>query len=147
MSDSTAACSDRRGDLRREIVALARKALGTPYRHQGRQPGRGLDCAGLVLSIGHDLGLTSFDLTNYPRLPQGDRLVDLARQAEFSEVDEALPGDVYCLRLVTHPQHLAIVSERGIIHACQRRGRVIEHRLDAAWRRRIVSTFRYPEVR
>jgi len=146
MSDSTVAPSDRSGELRGEIVAMARRALGTPYRHQGRQPGRGLDCAGLVLSIGHELGLTAFEITNYPRLPQGDRLVALAKRAGFSEVAEAVPGDVYCLRLVAHPQHLAIATERGIIHACQRRGRVIEHRLDAAWRRRIVSIFRYPEI-
>lgn len=147
MSDSTAAPLDRSGELRGEIVAMARRALGTPYLHQGRQPGRGLDCAGLVLWIAHELGLTAFEMTNYPRLPEGDRLVALARRAGFSEVATALPGDVYCLRLVTHPQHLAIATEHGIIHACQKRGRVIEHRLDGSWRRRIVSIFRYPEVR
>jgi len=146
MSDSTAICGDRRAELRRTIVACARTALGTPFLHQGRQPGRGLDCAGLVLWVGHALGLTDFELTNYPRLPEEDRLLDLAARAGFIETRAPRPGDVHCLRLLQHPQHLAIATEAGIIHACQRRGQVIEHRLDTGWRARIVASYRYPGV-
>jgi len=128
-------------------VSLARSVLGTPFEHQGRQPDRGLDCAGLVLWIRHRLELTDFGLRNYPRLPQADRLLQLAAEAGFRETEIARSGDVYCRWLARDPQHLAIASECGIIHACQRAGRVIGHRLDGRWRRRIVSIFSYPETR
>lgn len=132
--------------MRQRIVATARSALGTPFKHQGRQPGVGLDCVGLVIWVGNALGLTRLSIANYPRLPKGDRLLCAGEEAGFTAVEAPLPGDVACFRLERDPQHVAILTDRGAIHACQARGRVVEHRLDAVWRGRIVSVFRYPGV-
>ncbi len=145
-SDSTGAGGNRRPLSRREIVACARSLLGTPYRHQGRQPGRGLDCVGVVVAIAQHFGISDYDIHDYPRLPEGDRLLREAGIAGFRPLATAAAGDVYCFRMVHDPQHLAIATDIGILHACARRGRVIEHRLDAAWRRRIVAAFRFPGV-
>lgn len=145
-SDSTALPGYRRPVSRDDILALARSALGTPWRHQGRQPGIGLDCAGLVLWVAHELGLSDFEITDYPRLPRGDRLIGLATAAGFVPREVARPGDVLCMAMVEHPQHLAISTGRGIVHACMQRGRVVEHRVDAGWRRRIRSVFAFPGI-
>lgn len=131
---------------RADIIRHARTMLGTPFHHQGRIAGRGLDCIGLILVTGRALGLTDFELDVYPRLPQGDRLIRTAREAGFIEIEAALPGDVLCLRFDGDPQHLGFLTDRGILHACQRAGSVIEHRIDANWRRRIVARFRFPGV-
>ncbi len=122
--------------------------IGTPFHHQGRVPGRGLDCVGLVLVIARDLGLTAFDCTSYPREPRPALLFAHARQAGFVEkpLTRAAGGDVLVMRFFEDPCHVAIATEglAGIIHACARRGRVIEHRLDRRWRRRITGCLAFP---
>ncbi len=39
-----------------EIVAVARSWLGTPWIHQGRLKDIGVDCGGLIISLGKELG-------------------------------------------------------------------------------------------
>lgn len=143
-SDSISLAPDRRAELHRRIIELARSTLGTPFRHQGRQPGVGLDCVGLVLWVGHRLGLTQFDLAAYSRFPRERQLLVHASEAGFVEAARPFKGCVLCLRLLELPQHLGIMTERGMIHACQSAGRVVEHRLDCSWRDRIVAVLRYP---
>lgn len=145
-SDSTGTGANRRPVSRAAIISYARRLLGTPYRHQGRQPGCGLDCIGLVVVVARHFGLSDHDVHDYPRLPEGDRLLGEARRAGFIPVGRARPGDVICLRTARDPQHLAIVTDIGMLHACARRERVIEHRIDATWRERIVAAFRFPGV-
>ena len=36
-------------DHNKNMIAAARACLGTPFHHQGRMPGVGLDCIGLVI--------------------------------------------------------------------------------------------------
>ena len=52
-----------------KIVKLARECLGTPYIHQGRHKGVGLDCAGLVAYVLDGLNLPYNDMRGYPRTP------------------------------------------------------------------------------
>jgi len=132
---------------RERLVDTARQWLGTPFRHQGRQPGRGLDCVGLVVCAARHCGLREYDLTNYARLPRGDALRGHVQAAGLEEVDlrQALPGDVLLMRFIREAQHLALVTDRGILHAHQQVGRVVEHRLDDGWRRRVVGVYRFAE--
>jgi branched-chain amino acid transport system ATP-binding protein len=51
------------------LVAEARCWLGTPFRHQGRIRGQGVDCIGLVLEPARALGLTDYRPGAYSRLP------------------------------------------------------------------------------
>jgi NlpC/P60 family putative phage cell wall peptidase len=133
---------------RDRLVAVARQWLGTPFRHQGRQPGRGLDCVGLVVCAARHCGLADYDVTDYPRLPQGDALAGHLRAAGLVAVDPraALPGDVLLMRFTREAQHVALVTDGGILHAHEQVGRVVEHRLDESWRRRIVAVYRFAEV-
>ena len=130
------------------ILARARRLLGTPFHHQGRVPGRGLDCVGLAVVVAHDLGLSAYDWTGYPRLPQPRLLFAHAARAGFRRkpVERAAGGDLLVMRFHADPCHVAIATEdaRGIVHACARRGRVVEHRLDRRWRERIVGCFLFP---
>lgn len=129
-------------------MRAARAFLGTRFRHQGRVPGRGLDCAGVIVCAARAVGLSGYDAAGYGRLPVGHALrahLDAAGCAEIG-LEQVRPGDVYLMRFDGDPQHLALVTDIGILHACGDIGRVVEHRLDAVWRARIVAALRLPGV-
>ena len=67
---------------REEIVAEARKWIGTPFRHQGRIRGRGVDCVGLPLCVMRDLGIADWteDFRVYPRRPMTDRVLEICKE-------------------------------------------------------------------
>lgn len=132
---------------RADVVAAARAWLGTPFRHQGRLRGRGCDCAGLLIGVAHDLGLSDFDFTAYGHLPHADTLRRLCdAHMRPIPIADARPGDVLLMRWVDEPQHLAIVTDIGVIHAYASARKVTEHGMDDAWRRRIVAAYALPGV-
>ena len=129
------------------IVAAARSWLGTPFHHQGRVKGVGVDCAGLILGVAAELGIVLGDLKGYGRQPDGEELLlTCRRQGHEIAPRAALPGDVYLIALQGRPQHLAFATDRGIIHALAQQRRVVEHRLDLYWAATIAAAFVLPGV-
>lgn len=150
--------------LQTDIVTAARGWLGTRFAHQGRvkataQHKGGCDCLGLLVGVAKELGLrrregtalralSDYDRTDYGHIPDGARLQFLLEEALVPvTVQEVEPGDILLFRFDGNPQHLAIVSDYpqglGIIHAYAEARKVIEHRLDEAWRGRIVRAYRF----
>lgn len=127
-----------------QIAAMARACVGTPFRPQGRMPGRGLDCVGLIVHVGRSLGLTAYDESGYGMAGNGERLPRGLEAGGFIRVERAEVGDVLLFRLEKGQAHVGIKSERGVIHAHMGLGRVVEHRLDAAWQAAIVAAYRFP---
>lgn len=133
------------------IVAEARSYIGTPFHHQGRVKGIGIDCVGLVIGIAHALGLSDFDTADYGRQPDPVAMgATLDAHLDRVNLSDIRPGDILWLRMIWEPMHLAIVTEVDplrIVHAYQRPGlsRCVEQGIDDAWRRRIVACFRYRE--
>jgi NlpC/P60 family putative phage cell wall peptidase len=131
-----------------DIIATARTWLGTPWVHQGRLKGIGVDCGGLIIGVGRELGLLDFDTQAYGRIPDGQRLRALCDEHLLAKpVSDIVPGDVLLMRFTRHPQHLAIVGDRGepfsLIHAYADAGRCVEHGADQKWRRRIVAAYSF----
>lgn len=129
---------------REAIVAAARGYLGVRYQHQGRNRA-GMDCAGLIVCVAHDLGVEVGDVCGYARTPNSDSL----RQAvESQAVRVATPrtGDILLMRFDADPQHLAIMTDVGMIHSYAQARRVVEHSIDAGWARRIVAAHQFPGV-
>ncbi len=126
-----------------QIVTAARRYLGTPFRHCGRNA-HGLDCLGLLLVVAHDLGLTEWDITNYSdqvdvvQMRQG-----VERFCERIPTAAKEPGDVLLFRMRGIPQHLGIATDIGVIHSHQLAKRVVEHSFDVTWQRRLVAVFRW----
>ncbi|HKW82999.1 MAG TPA: NlpC/P60 family protein [Burkholderiaceae bacterium] len=133
------------------VVATARKYLGVRWHHQGRSRA-GVDCAGLVVCVAHDLGLSEFDTSDYGRLPNGDTMRSLLREhCTELRADALAPGLVALMRFDGEPQHMGIVADyvhggHSIVHALAQRRCVVEHRLDELWRRRIVALYALPGV-
>ncbi len=130
---------------REQVVAAARAWAGTPWRHQGRVRGVGVDCVGLIIGVARDLGLSAFDVTGYRRRPAERDLLAGCR-AHMRAVPLALPGDAMLFRIDGQAQHLGIATDIGLLHAHAPMRRVVEHRLDEYWRARIVAAFRLPGV-
>lgn len=134
-----------------DVAATARAYLGVRFVHQGRSRA-GMDCAGLVVRVAQDLGLSEFDWRGYGRLPEADRM----REVMQSQCVELKPGTAPSLGLVAlmrfeaEPQHLAIVVDHphglGVVHALMAERKVAEHRLDATWSQRIVALYELPGV-
>jgi cell wall-associated NlpC family hydrolase len=133
----------------REIADRARSMMGTPFRHQGRQPGVGLDCLGLVVC---SIGGRALDLDerDYAELPDGYRLrVALERYFEpldVHHVEDAPSGAVlaFCQERdrSREPRHVGIRTDGGMIHS-RRSGRsgVSETDLSTHWQRTFVGAY------
>jgi cell wall-associated NlpC family hydrolase len=130
---------------RDQVVEAARSYLGTRWHHQGRSPA-GLDCAGLVIRVAHDLGLSEFDVTGYGRTPDGASLYRMAAR-HMTRARRPQRGDVLLFKFHRSPMHLAILTgDDTMIHAFANNRKVVEHRIDETWRARIVDAFTIPGV-
>ncbi len=142
---------------RPEIIAAARQWLGTPFHHQARLKGIGVDCIGLVIGVARELGLVAadFDIPAYPRVPDGTSLMGAARQHMTEMAQSTMqPGDVIAVAFGVDPQHFGILGDYrhggfSIIHAASNDGnnRVIETRLMLGAHMRFVAAFALPGVR
>jgi cell wall-associated NlpC family hydrolase len=129
------------------IVAGARAYLGVPWRHQGRTRA-GLDCAGLIVMVARDLGLSDYDSTAYGRRAQGHAFLSPFRQTmDGVPVPEMRPGDVLLFADAAYPCHCGIVSERHqlphLIHAFALRRQVVEEPYAGEWPEKVKFCFRF----
>ncbi len=99
---------------RAEFLATVRSYLGTPYHHQGRLPGVGMDCPAPLICAAwaHGIKPASFDVKAYEREPDGKTLKGLCdAHLEPIAFDAAVPGDVLlCKFNGGRPRHLGILS-------------------------------------
>lgn len=128
-----------------DLVDFARECLGTPFKHQGRVNGRGLDCAGVLVHVMRRAGVPVIDSIGYPRMPvdnQITKILDAEPALERLTDKNYQPGDVLLMRFRHEPQHVAIFAGENIVHSYSAIGKVVEHRLSDVWRRRIVRGYR-----
>lgn len=131
------------------IVSKAREYLNTPFHHQGRLKGVGVDCIGLVVGTAKELGLTTHDSTDYTRQPTGQELLRHLRGHTIPVLkDDAQIGDIVVFWVARRdkPQHIGFLTDKGIIHTYQGAERVVEHRLNEFWSVRVIHLFRFPGV-
>jgi len=141
-------------EIRARIVAEARRYVGMPFQHQGRgRNGEGIDCAGVLISVGKTLGLLpDEDVRNYSRCPN-PRLMRGYLQQYFDQIPvvAVTDGDWYYMAFSRQPQHMAMHITRYIaggpvpyiLHSYSEAGRCVEHRMTPAWRARVVEAYRY----
>lgn len=138
---------------REQVVAEARTWRDVPFRHQGRTK-RGCDCIGFPWGVAEALNLLDdIDLDSpkvkpylgYGKAPIPSKFLGALKehlvQIEFSEV---LMADLILFRGKLYPNHLAIVTDYGIIHSSAERGKVVEHCMDAKIRKKRLFAFRFP---
>lgn len=143
-------------DLTSGVVREAHQWVGTPYRHQQRAKGRGVDCVGLILGVGEAAGVMPATgsawapYARYGRLPNPTRF--MRGVAEFLRpFGRATEGGVVVLQWRDgYPMHLGILDATDdgwyLTHAFEHRDRCVRHALDDEWRDRIHSFWLYPAI-
>ena len=134
-----------------DIINAARGWLNVRWQHQGRTE-HGIDCAGLVILVGKDLGLLDYDFSTYDRLPQQTAfLYHFEDNMDPVELGAECDGDVLVFRQEQYPCHCGILSTKynkpHLIHAHMPRRRVMEEPYDEKeWKGKFVAAFRYRGV-
>ncbi len=128
-------------EMQRKIIDTARTWIGVPWRHQGRSRA-GVDCIGLGVVVGRELGLAFIDTIHYPQRPDLKQFVLMMRQnieaGNFTQhkTTEIEPAD-FVVFLKEGVPHAAIVADGGaplsIIQSITIPGRVAENIYDARW--------------
>lgn len=142
--------------MRDEIVAAARRWIGTPYVHQMSALGAGCDCLGLIRGVWRDV------VGQEPEAPPAygydwseasgeERLWGAALRHLRPANDEAHRGGtvlLFRMRDGAVAKHLGIATEGvsgpAFVHAYSGHG-VLESALTRPWARRIVARFDFPE--
>lgn len=126
-----------------DIVEAARLFLGTPFKHQGRYS-YGVDCGGLLILAAREMGVYLQDIQGYYRMPD-DQVLKAALDDQLIRTsrgkDNTLYGDILLMAFRKNPQHIAIRTDKGIIHAHEDSGGVIETNLDERWKKRIKGVY------
>lgn len=82
--------------MRPDIATAALSLIGTPFRHQGRAPGAGLDCVGVWVCALRACGVEVEDVTAYRRLPDSAELLRHMR-ARYEEKSWPVVGDAVAM--------------------------------------------------
>ena len=137
---------------RKQIVALTRGWIGTPYHHRASLRGAGCDCIGLIAGVWRELygsepqspGAYTGD---WAEATGNEALLEAGRRHLRPVAVEGMqPGDVLIFRLRSNSvaKHAAIVvSATHMVHA-QEGVPVSEIALSGWWRRRIAGVFALP---
>jgi len=108
---------------RERIILTARSCVGSPFRHQGRNLEKGLDCVGLILYVARQLGISLPAHQGYGRHVCAGTIANsvVAHFFDPTVVSDVLPGDIFLLDVGHGQEHVAIFTGRGLIHACAKR--------------------------
>ena len=139
-----------------QVVAEARRWIGTPYVHQASVRGAGTDCLGLLRGVWRSvIGPEPEPIPAYTpdwAEPSGQEVLLAAcdRWLLPREPGSAAEGDVLLFRMRPGAvaKHLGILVRPGasgsFIHAYSGHG-VIESPLSEPWARRVAARFVFPE--
>lgn len=133
---------------RAEIQEEARKLIGVKWRHQGRTPEVGVDCAGAVVVVARNLNISSYDSTDYHRNPLNDSFVQhFQANMKRKKITDRRVGDVLLFRDKMFSCHSGFLTMKNgvehIVHAYALRKKVIEEPLNDDWRSRITYCFEF----
>jgi NlpC/P60 family putative phage cell wall peptidase len=138
-----------------EVVAVARRWIGTPYVHQASSRGAGCDCLGLLRGVWREvIGAEPEPVPAYSMdwsEPQGDERLWRAglQHLRSKRLEDAAPGDVLLFRMRegSVAKHVGLQARTGahasFVHAYSGHG-VIESALSTPWARRVVARFALP---
>lgn len=128
-----------------QIIEEARTWIGTPWKTNQAVKGAkgGVDCIRLFVSIASSCGIDVPTVPRqYYRSVRDGIIVDRLREF-FPEIpkEEAREGDLLVLECYGVPHHLAIKTDKGIIHASVKHG-VVEVGFDRSFQDVLITVFR-----
>ncbi len=132
--------------LRSEISAAALAMVGTPFHAQGRLPGVGLDCIGVVVCLARHFNLPHTDVAAYPLRPNG-MLMPLLDAQLVRVHREPQEGDVLLMSFAGEPHHVAVMVGGGrIVHAYATVRKCVVQSYTDHWRAKVRAVYQFPGV-
>lgn len=137
-------------DKRTKAIIEARSWLGTPWQHNKKDKGRGVDCINFLHAVGTSVGVRLPPIPDrYQKTPLKNEIENYLK-ANFSKCQDSKIriARVLLLSFQGYKTHIAIAtSENWMIHACNfgRHHKVIEHPIDGIWKRAISSVWEVKE--
>ena len=131
---------------RAQLTAAALSLLDTPFHAQGRLPGVGLDCIGVIVCVARLCGIAHQDRTDYPLRPNGELRGELESRLQRVR-GEPQEGDVLMMAFDREPHHVAmLISGDRIVHAHVRARKCVVQAYSEYWRGVTVGAYRFPGV-
>jgi cell wall-associated NlpC family hydrolase len=130
-----------------DLAAAAMSMVGTPFHAQGRVPGVGLDCIGLVACVARACDIPHEDKAAYPLRPNGE--LQPALDAQLVRVDgEPQAGDVLLMAFEKQPPHhvAMFVGNQQFVHAYVTARKTALQSYTEFWRQKVVAIYRFPGV-
>ena len=142
-------------DLQRQIIADARSYVGTPFHHQQRVPGVGMDCVAIPICIAEKRRLHYEDFRAYGREADGMKLEELlAKCCKPVALDQIQAGHIllFWIQRRNFFQHVGLYTGDGRMvhaHALLTGGQVREETLAPQpgeqrtidWTKRLISAW------
>ena len=145
----------RRGpmDNRLRIVLEAHEWVGTPYHHQARVKGVGVDCAQLVAGVAENV---------FPRLKpinnqvysvewhlhnKEEKMCQIIESFKCTEkpIDQRFPGDIITFKFGRVQSHMGIlIEDNQFIHARMDIKKVVINQLSGEWLERLGKAYNFP---
>ena len=127
------------------MIEIARRYIGTPFRHAGRCPKTGIDCAGLISLVLTDLGVPFEDQRAYGLGQDNVAQYEHCLESAFERC-ERREATVLLFRYTDErgrliPCHSAIASPGAMVHV-PFGGVCVEEPLTGLWLSRVRSAWR-----
>lgn len=124
-----------------DVIAEARRWIGTRWVHQGRTTA-GIDCAGLLVCVLRNLGQEVEDMQGYRRSPDGESFrANIYNQTDYQS--QPSPGAIGLFREAIFPTHTGFFAEQNgiltLIHAYSLAGKVVEEPFQFRWPEKLVA--------
>ena len=132
---------------REDLVNAALDMLDTPFHAQGRAPGVGLDCIGLIVCAAKQAGFEPEDRAAYPMRPDGTLKPSLEKQL-IRVTGNPQSGDVLLMAFDgNEPHHVAMyIGNNMIVHAYAQVRKVSLQTYSKYWKDKVKAIYRFPEV-
>ena len=145
------------GFTRQELADAAKGYIGTPWHHQGRKKGIGIDCVGLLIGVAKEIGFIVRDREGYPLYPNdvSSMLLEIFDEHKLKRTDEVKKGNIlaFCFGKAKFPSHVGVVVEGGeMVHAMNFKSKsmklytVRQHIYNGPWIGRTHSIWEVPGV-
>ena len=136
---------------RTQIIEAARNYLDVPWLHQGRNI-HGIDCVGLLIMVGRDIGLDMKDVKAYSLYYDPIMLARSFRKNNCKKIPKtnAIAGDIVTIRVGNAATHVGILTMKEnvlhLIHAYRSSRTVREEVVYPLLKKRFYFGYVYPGV-
>jgi len=135
-----------------DFVKIAKTWVGVPWKPSGSHR-NGVNCIGLFIGIARELEMEELVESvvvhaGFATPPfSGSMLKKMREHLQGVALTEITVGDILVFKVDNEPQHVAVITEPGIIlHADHQAKKVIEHKLPSSWRPVAAFRLKEPEI-